>query len=257
MKTVVVAAGTLDVADARWLDVADVVIAGEGTFPTLAIARGVPTVMYSQLTAALGLAGEVMQPPRRLDLYRDYARYPYDAEDGPLEGVIRAAGRTEASEWKRRFVGERFDPLAFVSLLERLVVSGPDQPRIDPTRSFTTLGFADEMAERPELLATYASSIGPHDDATLVLWAPGVDASALLAMAETAVERAGLDGDRLPDILLAPLPGSPATDVLLGERTDAVLTDWPLDGRLAELPRFGADDGAALRMLATGRALVA
>jgi hypothetical protein len=239
------------------IDIADVVVAGDGTFPTLAIARGVPTVMYSQLTAALGLPGEVMKPLKRLSLYSDYCRYPYDAADGSLEDIIREAARTEATEWKHRFVGERFDPLAFVSLLERIVVNGPEPAQIDATRGFTTLGFADEMVERPELLATYSAAISPEDDASLVLWAPGVDANALLAMAETAIERAGLDGNRLPDILLAPLPGSPATDALLGQRADAVLSDWPLTGRLAELPRFSAGDAAGLRNAATAPAALA
>ena len=235
------------------IKVADVVVAGEGTFPTLAIATGVPTVMYSQLTAAIGLPGEVLRPLKRPELYADYARYPFDAADGPLEDIIREAARSEApiADWKRRFIGKPFDQLAFVTLFERLIVNGHEPVRVDATRSFTTLGFADEILERPELLKTYAEAFGPDDDASLVLWAPGLDAQALLALAEGALERAGLDGDRLPDILLAPLAGSPEADVRLGERADAALTEWPATGRIGELPRFGAGDSAALRAAAT------
>ena len=97
------------------MELADVVVAGEGTYPNLAIATGVPTVMYSQVTAALGVPGEVMQPLRRKHLYEDYIRFPFDAADGPLEEIVREAARSEAPilEWKRRFIGEPFDSRAF------------------------------------------------------------------------------------------------------------------------------------------------
>ena len=39
--------GGIDLAT-REIDATDVVVAGEGTFPSLAIARGVPTVIYGQ-----------------------------------------------------------------------------------------------------------------------------------------------------------------------------------------------------------------
>ena len=239
--------------------VADVVVAGEGTFPTLSIATGVPTVMYSQLTAALGLPGEVLQPLKRPHLYADYARYPLDAADGPLVEIIREAARSEApiADWKRRFIGRQFDARAFVALLERLVVKGHEPVRIDETRSFTTLASADELLERPELLKTYAGAFGPGDDASLILWAPGYDADALLALAEAAIERSGLEDTPLPDILLTPLAGSPEADLRLSERADAVLTEWPATGRIGTLPRFGSGDAAALRAAATAPALAA
>ena len=241
------------------IKVADVVVAGEGTYPNLAIATGVPTVMYSQLTAALGLPGEVMQPLRRKHLYQDYVRFPFDAADGPLEEIIREAARSDApiADWKRRFIGQPFDARAFASLFERIVSHGHPPVQLDPTRSFTTLAFADELAEHPELLRTYAETFTPGDDASLLLWAPGLDAQGLLSLAETAIERAGLDGDNLPDILLAPHPGSPEADLRLGERADAVLSEWPAVGRTGELPRFGAGESAALRSAAATPALAA
>ena len=42
--------GSMDLSTAE-IDVADVVVAGLGTYPALAIARGVPTVVYGQLEA--------------------------------------------------------------------------------------------------------------------------------------------------------------------------------------------------------------
>ena len=71
------------------------VVAGDGTFPTLAIARGVPTVMYSQLTVALGLPGEVMTP-RAPEPLQGLLRYPVHAANGPLEEIIREAAGSDA-----------------------------------------------------------------------------------------------------------------------------------------------------------------
>jgi hypothetical protein len=223
------------------IDAADAVVAGEGTFPTLAIARGVPTVIYDQLPGlAIGLPGEVPIPPRLRERYADYARYPFDAADGPLDEVLHAAAADEGPivDWKRRFIGRPLHTGSIVALLERLAVGGEPPVRLDPTRAFTTVAFAEELLERPALLAEYAAAVGPADDATLILWAPGLDGDGLLALAEQAVAAAGLDGDALPDILLPPLPGSPAADAALAERADAVLSEWPPAGRLGGLPRW-------------------
>ena len=223
------------------IDATDAVIAGEGTFPTLAIARGVPMVMYGLLAGdGIGLPGETLVMPRNMDRYKDYIRYPFNAEDGPLEETVRAAARSEAPilAWKRRFVGKPFDTRAFIALIERLVRSGPAPVQIDPTKRFTTVAFADELLERPELLAAYTATVGAEDDASLVLWAPGVGADLLLEMAQAAIDASGVDPDALPDILLAPMAGSPAADRALADRADAVLSEWPRTGRLGTLPRF-------------------
>jgi hypothetical protein len=241
------------------IDRADVVVGADGTFPTLAIARGVPTVVYGQGVVALGAPGHEPIVPNRLPLYWDYSRYPLDAEDGDLEAIIRTAALSEEpiAQWKRRFVGEAFDPRAFAALVERMVLGGPEPAQIDATRRFTALGFVDEMVENPSLLRTYAEVFGPEDDASLILTAPGLPASRLLALAERAIELAGIDADGLPDILLTPLPGSPATDEALNERADVVLTEWPTGGRLGDLTRIGAGDARALREAATRDAVLA
>jgi hypothetical protein len=222
------------------IDAVDAVVAGDGSFPTLAIARGVPTVMYGQATPAWGLPDETLVLPRRTELYMDYIRYPFDFEDGPLDELVHAAAKAEGPvlNWKRRFLGEPFDALAAVEIIERVALGGPATVRIDPTRARTTLALADELVERPELLRSYVESVSPQDDASLLLWAPGVGAAQLLAMAEQAIEAAGLDMNRLPDILLAPLPGSPEADLRLAERADALLSEWPSTGHIGRLPRF-------------------
>ena len=224
------------------IDRADAVVAGSGTFPTLAIARGVPTVIYGQATLAWGLPDEEPQELRRGDRYLDYIKYPLDFEDGPLDELLHTAARSEApvAHWKRRFLGEAFEPLKAVEIIEKIVLEGPRPVRVDQTRSRTTLAFADELAERPQLLARYAASVGPDDDATLVLWAPAVDEKTLLAMAEQAIAGAGLADDRIPDVLLTVMPGSPEADATLAERADTLLSEWPSVGAIGALPRFGA-----------------
>lgn len=234
--------GAMDNAHGE-IDAADAVVAGEGTFPSLAVARGVPTVIYAQtLPATYGTPGEQTVPLRRPERYRDYVRYPFDVADGPLDEVLHATARSEApiADWKRRFIGEPFDPQRFVALMERMVHDPPPPPAIDATRSFTVAAFADELLERPQLLAAFADRFGPDDDASLVVWGPGVEGDALLDTVQQAVAAAGIDGDRLPDVLLLPLPGTPAVDRALADRADALLSEWPAAGLVGELPRYGA-----------------
>jgi hypothetical protein len=221
------------------IDAADAVVAGDGTFPTLAIARGVPTVMYGQGTLALGLPDEEPTQLQRAERYLDYIRYPFDAEDGPLDEIVHAAGRSDApiADWRRRFIGEPLDPRAVVAAIER-TVAGEPPVQIDATRAFTTLALADELAERPELLRRYVDQVRPQDDASLILWAPGAGESQLMSLAEAAVAGAGLDVSALPDTLLVPLPGSPEVDRVLAERADAILSEWPAAGQIGALPRF-------------------
>ena len=224
------------------MDVADVVVAADGTFPTISVARGVPTVMYGQGVMALGIPGETpMLAPERPELYWDYAKYPFDVADGDLETVVREAARSEApvADWKRRYIGKPFNALEFAQLMERITREDRTAPvHIDATRSHTTLAFADELIENPALLRAYCDTYGPESDASLLLWAPGVNADQLLEMAELAIAAAGVDDSRLPDMLLAPLAGASRNEAALAERADALLSEWPSAGRIGELPRF-------------------
>jgi hypothetical protein len=227
-------------SEAAEINRADVVVGGNGTFPTIAISHGVPTVLYSQVTASLGLIDEEPTALRRPELYRDYIRYPFDADDGPLDEIVHAAARSEEpiKTWKRRFIGEEFNAFKFTQLVERIVREEQPPLTLEPTRAFTTVGLVDELLERPDLLRAYVERYKPGDDATLIVWGVALDADKTLAMAEQAITLAGLDPDALPDVLLLPLPGSPEVDALLAERADARLSDWPAVGRLGRLPRF-------------------
>jgi hypothetical protein len=223
------------------IDAADAIVAGEGTFPTLGIARGVPTAVYRHARPlALGLPDEPARPLLRGDRYADYARYPFDPTAGPIADVLHEAARgpEPIEAWKRRFIGPPLRSGAVLALLEQLATNPAPPARLDPTRRVTTVAFADELVERPDLLAPYGAAVGPQDDATLVLFAPGLDAHDLLALAERAVAAAGLDEDALPDVLLTPLPGAPVVDRVLAERADAVLSEWPEVGALGAVPRW-------------------
>ena len=82
------------VAAVAEIDAADAVVAGDGSFPTLAIARGVPTVMYGQAWSRSACPTRPLVLPRG-ELYLDYIRYPFDVADGPWRARPHAA-RSEA-----------------------------------------------------------------------------------------------------------------------------------------------------------------
>jgi GT2 family glycosyltransferase len=96
---------------------------------------------------------------------------------------------------------------------------------------FATLAHADELVERPELLAGYARAFGRRSDATLVIaLEPGADTTALAA----AVDAAGLGEPGGPDLVAVPLVPGELPPV------SALYSDRPPAGVLALLPRFGA-----------------
>jgi hypothetical protein len=232
------------------IDRTDVVVAAPGTFPSLAVARGVPTVLYGQgQPPTKGEADEVLLPGRTAHRYLDYMRFPIDLADGDVREVLHAAIRSDAAiaDWRRRFVGDAFDPAAFAALVEELAMGGRSSVAMDETRAFTVVAFAEELREDPSLLRTYAGAFGADDDATLVIWGVAHSDRLLLETVEAAVEGAGLDLGALPDILLVAFPGSAEADAALAARADALLSGWPAAGALGALPAFGAEDGAALR----------
>ncbi len=106
------------------MDVADCVVAAVGTYPCLAIARGVPTIMYGQFSAALyGLPDEEPKSLRNLEKYRDLVRYPLDVEDSPLSELIPYACSSDKpiAEWRETWIGEPFDAADFVAMIEAWV----------------------------------------------------------------------------------------------------------------------------------------
>lgn len=106
------------------IDAADVVVAAEGTFPSLAVARGCPTVMYAQGPADNHVSGT---PDAHLEpnwlLYRDAVRFPLDADevdtpDEMMDLLQLACAADVAADWRDRFVGPQFDPELFVKKFE-------------------------------------------------------------------------------------------------------------------------------------------
>ena len=108
----------------------------------------------------------------------------------------------------------------------------------EAVRSFSTVAFADELIERPELLSAYASTFGPGDDASLLIFGEGV---------VELVTGMNLGGPAAPDI--RPLAGVPST-VGAAANAEALLSMHPAGPALAELPRFGAEMMGGLRAAA-------
>jgi hypothetical protein len=235
-------------------------VAGAGTYPLLAIARGAPTVIYGLCKPPdYGYAGAPLIPLRRFERYGDLVRYPMDVDSGPLDEVLHAAARDDRAilDWKRRWIGESFDGPVAAALIERLIRGEDQAPSLERFRSFVTVAFAEELRQRPELLAAYVRAYAPEADATLAVWGPGIPDQQLLAQTEAALADAGLDPDVLPDVVLIPHGNLPLLDALLARRADAVLSDWPPVGQLGALQRFDAGEVPALAALHARRVRVA
>jgi Glycosyl transferase family 2 len=116
---------------------------------------------------------------------------------------------------------------------------------IDGARRFATLAAADEVLQRPELLAGYGEVFGGHDDATLVI----AGTHDHLASLGPLVERLGLDGADATDLVGLPVEEGQAGLASVAARVDALLTGRPL--RLpVPLPRVDGARVAQLRALA-------
>ena len=151
----------------------DVVVAAEGTFPTIAIAQGVPRSSTASSSTRSGMPGDEILFPERRPL-RGLRPLSVLVRRGLIEDVIREAALSDEpiAAYKRRFIGEPYQPRTFVELFER-VITDPQPTRLDATRARTTVAFAEELVDRPQLLSAYVDAVSPADDATLVLWAPG------------------------------------------------------------------------------------
>jgi GT2 family glycosyltransferase len=148
--------------------------------------------------------------------------------------LVRAGWQTLHARWAGRL------PAAIAARCGAVLAGAPPEA---PVRRLTGLAFADELLERPELLAAYGRTFSGADDATLVIRTNGsVDRLAAL------VEELGLGGEEGPDLLaVGPEAG--------GEEELAVLAAYVLSGRdlggaLAELPRFDAASVPGARALA-------
>jgi hypothetical protein len=218
------------------IDRADVVI-GVGTLAGLAIARGAPTITYDQGAETFHLKADGTRVyPEKEYLYADLMRYPIDIADGPLDELIRTAAGSDdrIREWRELFIGGQFDPTAFCLLLEKL----SRDPLVESElREHVVIAFADELAERPELLTRYSEFAGPDSPITLVVYAPDTDAEAVVEPIERALAAAGLDDDNMPDILLSAMECNEVYERAMARRASALLSDRTVSGPLAGLPR--------------------
>jgi len=109
------------------IDAVDCVVGSAWTLPTLAVARGVPTVMYGMLRPDDDWTERLQHrhPALTWEAYREYVRFPLDASEASTPGALRwlleraGAGDPAVNDWRWRFVGEAFDPAVFVALVER------------------------------------------------------------------------------------------------------------------------------------------
>lgn len=104
-----------------WADIdrADAVVSAYGTFSYMAVARGTPTAVYGQDIRPYEGEGTPSYV-RNWELYRDIYRYPWDIADLGLEGALDAS-RTEATEWREKFIGAPFDPAKFCAIAEEVL----------------------------------------------------------------------------------------------------------------------------------------
>jgi hypothetical protein len=120
--------GGRDVAEGvAAIDAADVVVAADGTFAHLAVARGKPTLMFSQTAPHEHRSSDAAEWRSPLwHLYRDYTRYPIDVshicDTDELLDVVDATcvSDTAVTEWRSLFIGEQFNPTAFAEQFDRV-----------------------------------------------------------------------------------------------------------------------------------------
>jgi hypothetical protein len=217
------------------IDEADVVVTGH-TMAYIAIARGTPTVMFDARDTPYAHHNPddaiwVADGTR----YAELTRYPYDVSDGPIGGLIKEACASDDAirEWRDNFIGNDFDPSAFSILMNELI----REPFLeDELRERVVIAWADEIAERPDLLATYAKQAAGDDTTTLVLYAPDCDEESVVPTLQAAIEASGVTEDQLPDMLVTALPKHEVHERTMARRASAVLTDRDVDGPLADLP---------------------
>lgn len=169
------------------IDTADVVVSDRATFSCLAIARGTTTVMFDSTVMARDL--DRSQRTTNFDLYRDYVRFPFDAEDGvDIWELMQAAARDEelVGDWRARFIGGPFDVDALIAALVG------DGAHLRPAQrakrlhqaGITQFSAGDPAAAEALLRAAVAGSVDVEllNDLAVVWWSLGLrsDAESLL-----------------------------------------------------------------------------
>ena len=105
------------------IEKADLVISN-GTMAYMSIALGKPTIMLQQMTPSREPDIHTFEKleSKNTHLYEKYMRFPFDVEnDDDLWKIIRDACRREPKQWRKRFIGDPFDPVKFCAMIEELV----------------------------------------------------------------------------------------------------------------------------------------
>jgi hypothetical protein len=108
------------------IDWADCVVAGFGTVAHMAVARGVPTVMYGQdIHPQDGGEDNKLRHVQNWDRWRDTLAYPIDLSHTPLHAAVKEAcqpdhpvGEARVVRWRERMVGPNFNPARVVEVVE-------------------------------------------------------------------------------------------------------------------------------------------
>jgi hypothetical protein len=92
------------------IDQADVIVADNCTFASLAIARGKPVVMHAQNIGGHRIDADTIGDYQHWDVYKDYLHYAYDLDDYDNAGdVIAKAIQKQDDEWYNKFIGKPLD----------------------------------------------------------------------------------------------------------------------------------------------------
>jgi hypothetical protein len=116
-------------------------------------------------------------------------------------------------------------------------------------RRFVTVALADELLAHDALLRAYGEAFTDADDATLVIWTPGIDPAVAGERLMSLVTEAGLDGPGSPDLLAVTEPAASTAADAVRDAARAVLSFDPALGASFAAPIVTAD-AAALRALA-------
>lgn len=104
------------------IDNADMVISN-GTMAYMAVARGKPTIMMNQMTPAREPDINTLEryEAASVEKYEKYMRFPFDVDNkGSLQKIVTDACKREPKQWRKRFIGEQFDPIEFCELIGEL-----------------------------------------------------------------------------------------------------------------------------------------
>ena len=121
----------------------------------------------------------------------------------------------------------------------------PKPVRLEGARGYAVLAFADELAANPLLLGDYAATVGPEDDATLVVYAPDGDPAALEPQLLDALAAAGVAEERCPDLLALVTPRERNAEAGLARAVHAIHTEREQRAPFHRLPRFVAREARA------------